>query len=448
MNKAGVLTRLKTADKSGTKEKLGSNSIIESIKENGAVFLMAFMFIFGTVISLVAGIPIEQIKSNYSYDVLAILVFMELFTNLVAKTGIMQKAAVLLAGLSKGRKKLLLLFFGVFMFLVSCGLNNITAVMMILPVVFVLLKTMECDEKYIGLFFATILALSNTGGAASPVGDFPAIVIMTSGIISAREYLFHAFPLFLVTSIVLLAIWIGRVQKEDNDDGIRKLAILNLKSQYRNVKVRKDAIIYLFVFGAMFFAWMFVPRNILPPDWVAVLGFMGAAAIRGLIKGKISFDHNLKSLLTTASFLFFAEVVSETGVLSVVANYLQTHISDPKLLIIAVMLITSIIAGVFSAGPAAAAMMPIIVNICNMPEFSGKSEWIAVAYAAAICAGSSMFMWSATAGFILAGKVNEAKIRTDEGLYVKWGVRQYFGCGLVDYAVQISVAILAMLLIL
>ena len=449
MNKAGVLTRLKTADKSETKEKFGRNSIIASIKENGAVFLIAFMFIFGTLIALVTGNTVKQIMSNYSYNVLVILVAMELFTGLIAGTGIMQKVAVRLAELSKGRKRLLLLWFGTFMFAISGGLNNITAVMMILPIVFVLLKALECDEKYIGLFLATILSLSNTGGAASPIGDFPAIVIMTSGITSAQGYFSHALPLFLVTSLILLAIWVGKAPNESDDDGIRKLAVINLNSQYKNVTVRKDVTIYLsLVFVAMFVSWLKVPQSIIPPEIIAVLGFVCAAVICAVKKVKVSFNMNLKSLLTTASFLFFAEAVSETGVLSMVANYLQTHISNPKLLIIAIMLITSVIAGVFSAGPAAAAMMPIIVNICNTPEFSGQSDWIAVAYAAAICAGSSMFMWSATAGFILSGKVNEAQIRNEEGICAKWGVRQYLGYGLVNYVIQISVAILAMLLIL
>lgn len=72
-----------------------------------------------------------------------------------------------------------------------------------------------------------------------------------------------------------------------------------------------------------------------------------------------------------------------------------------------------IVSGIFSAGPAAAAMMPVIVNICHGP-LAAQSDWIAVAYAAAICAGSSLFMWSATAGFILSGKVNGAGIEDEE----------------------------------
>ena len=57
------------------------------------------------------------------------------------------------------------------MFLISSFLNNITAVMMVLPVMFVLLKTIDVDERYVSTFFAVILALSNTGGCGRLSGD-------------------------------------------------------------------------------------------------------------------------------------------------------------------------------------------------------------------------------------------------------------------------------------
>ena len=166
----------------------------EKIKKNGSLILIAAMFVIGSAVALLFSIPIKNVTSNYSYDVLVILIVMELFTNLIAETGIMQLLAIKLAEMSKGKKRLCLMMFGGMMFLISSCLNNITAVMMILPVVFVLLKILEVDKEYVCTFFAAILALSNTGGAASPVGDFPAIVIMTSGITSFLSYLTHAFP--------------------------------------------------------------------------------------------------------------------------------------------------------------------------------------------------------------------------------------------------------------
>ena len=184
----------------------------------------------------------------------------------------------------------------------------------------------------------------------------------------------------------------------------------------------------------------------IPPEVIAILGY-GVAMMICSLKVKVEQKMDLKSVLTIASFLFFAEVVSETGILSVVAAYLQANIANPKFLVLAIMLITSVVAGIFSAGPAAAAMMPIIIQLCNGP-LSAKSDWIAVAYAAAICAGSSLFMWSATAGFILSGKVNGAGITAADGSNTSWGVAQYMKYGFANYIIQISIALLVIAIIL
>ena len=321
--------------------------------------------------------------------------------------------------------------------------------MMVLPIVFVLLKTLEVDRKYVCTFFAVLLSLSNTGGAASPVGDFPAIVIMTSGITSFLGYLGHAFPLFALTSAVLIGVWALTVAREKGDGAIRKLAVTNLKSQYKNIEIRFDVLKYLgIIFAGMFVAWSFVPQEIIPPEIIAVLGYGAAMVIGSVKKINIVQKMDLKSVLTIASFLFFAQVISQTGLLNQIAAYLQNTISDPKLLVMAIMVITSVVAGIFSSGPTAAAMMPVIIQICRGPLGGAQSDWIAVAYAAAICAGSSLFMWSATAGFILSGKVNKAGVEDENGTHTCWGIRQYLKYGMINYLIQITIALVMVVIVL
>lgn len=430
------------------KPKAKKFTLFNNLSNSSSLILIAAMFVAGSLLSLCFDIPIKSVMGSYSYDVLVILIVMELFTNLIAETGIMQLLAIKIAELSKGQKRLCLMLFGGMMFLISSCLNNITAVMMILPVVFVLLKTLEVDRKYVCIFFAAILALSNTGGAASPVGDFPAIVIMTSGITSFISYLTHAFPLFALTSIVLITVWGMRVKKEQDDGAVRSLAVSNLKSQYKNIEIRFDVLKLLsVVFVGMFLAWSFVPQATIPPEVIAILGYAIAMVICSIKKIKVGQIMDLKSVLTIASFLFFAQVISQTGLLNFVAEILQNSIRNPKLLVMAIMVITSLVAGIFSAGPAAAAMMPVIIEICKGP-LGSQSDWIAVAYAAAICAGSSLFMWSATAGFILSGKVNAAEIEEDGGKKVCWGVGQYLQYGLVNYAIQLSLALIVIFVVL
>lgn len=439
---------IKTDEILSTKSKRKKYNLLDKFSNGASLILIAVMFIAGSVLSLCFDIPVKSVMGSYSYDVLVILIIMELFTNLIAETGIMQLLAIKIAELSKGQKRLCLMMFGGMMFLISSCLNNITAVMMILPVVFVLLKTLEVDRKYICVFFATILALSNTGGAASPVGDFPAIVIMTSGITSFISYLTHAFPLFALTSIVLITVWGMRVKREQDDGAVRSLAVSTLKSQYKNIEIRFDVLRLLaVVFVGMFLAWSFVPQDVIPPEVIAILGYAVAMVICSIKKIKVRQLMDLKSVLTIASFLFFAQVISQTGLLNLVAAYLQNNIHNPKLLVMAIMVITSLVAGVFSAGPAAAAMMPVIVEICKGP-LGAQADWIAVAYAASICAGSSLFMWSATAGFILSGKVNDAGIEENKGKKISWGVLQYLKYGFINYGIQLAIALAVMVVVL
>ena len=76
-------------------EKIGN--ITKKLNINGSLMLIALMFVLGTVLALSRSIPLKNVMQNYSYDVLVILIVMELFTNLIAETGIMQLIAIKIA---------------------------------------------------------------------------------------------------------------------------------------------------------------------------------------------------------------------------------------------------------------------------------------------------------------------------------------------------------------
>ena len=184
----------------------------------------------------------------------------------------------------------------------------------------------------------------------------------------AEAYLIHAFPLFALTSLVLIIMWGMQIKRENGDGAIRGLAVSNLKSQYRNIEIRSDVLKWLgVIFVGMLLAWSFIPQSVIPPEIIAVLGYAVAMVVCSLKKIKVGQLMDLKSVLTIASFLYFAQVISQTGILNFLAAYLQNNINNPKILVMSIMIITSLVAGVFSAGPAAAAMMPAIIEICNGP---------------------------------------------------------------------------------
>ena len=65
-------------------------SFLKGLSNSASLLLIAAMFILGSVVALSFDIPIKTVMGGYSYDVLVILIVMELFTNLIAETGIMQ----------------------------------------------------------------------------------------------------------------------------------------------------------------------------------------------------------------------------------------------------------------------------------------------------------------------------------------------------------------------
>lgn len=415
----------------------------------GSFLLITLIYVFSAMFALFTNISIKEVMNNYQYNVLIILIVMELFTNLISSTGIMEMLSIKLAILSKGNKKLILVLFGLLMFFISAFLNNITAVMMILPIIFVLLKTIGINKKYLNLFFATILALSNTGGASSPIGDFPAIVIMNSGITSFLGYLIRAFPLFLITSILLIVWWSFKIKDEKKEESQKKLSIDLLKSRYKNLIVRKDVLTWLLiVFLFMFLSWSFVSQEIIPSEIIAVLGYVVAMLYCKIKKVNIIQEIDFKPVLTISSFLFLAGIVSQTGILNEIALYLQNNITNPKYLLIVIMIITSLVSGLFGAGPAASAMMPVIINLCST-TFMSQSDWVAIAYAASICSGSSLFMWSATAGFILSKEINSANlIDNDNSKHMTWNIIDYFKYGIQNYIIQLVIAIIIIYIVL
>lgn len=421
-------------------------AFIRRLSGHATSIFVAGIFLLGIILAWACHISLPEVMETFSYNIIIILISMELFTDIVVQTNIMSFLAVRIVAFSRAKRRTCLLLFGITIFLISAFLNNITAVLMILPVVKVFLKSIDVDRQYIIGFFSLILVMSNLGGAATPIGDFPAVTIMQSNITSFAGYLTHAFPFCLLSAIAILIgfIWRQRAYKENEDLAI--LAVRNLQSQYKNLKVRKDLLLgILIIFIAMLTAWCILPQNVMPPALIAALGYIVAALYSSLRGMKVHPIVDLSFVIQIGGFLFVSQVVAEAGILNSLASILNAQISNPKLVLLTFMVIAALSSGIFSAGPAAAAMMPIIVQLCDGP-LANQADWVAVAYAAAICAGSSLFMWSATAGFILSNKVSEFSIKSSikeksGNNTIKFGVFEYMRYGIACFLVQLAFAL-------
>ena len=110
----------------------------------------------------------------------------------------------------------------------------------------------------------------------------------------------------------------------------------------------------------------------------------------------------LDSLVFISTLFILSSVLEKSGVLDSIVKYIISFTSDNVFLILLAVLFSAFIIATFlSAGPAAATLLPICLQLNPIVG----SNLVYAALALGILAGSSMLPWSATGGPIMLSEV-------------------------------------------
>lgn len=388
-----------------------------------------------------------ELAAAFPVDVLAILVALDIFSRFVAQTGALDAIGLKLARATKGRAAIAAALMGLLMFMTSALLNNLAAIFVLAPIFLTLLRAMRAPLGVTTMFLSLMLVLCNLGGMATPMGDFPAILLMSSGLVGFTPYLFGAFPLafsIALVAIISYAFALQRRQAETWDPKEEARTRIHLSMMDAcNRHIAPDTVragLLSAVFTAMVLAWAMISPDAWPFFMTAVVGVAAAAVIAGPKRSaQVVGQYDLGTLVVMVAILSVAALVSVLGVVGVVANALVDAIPNSTLLLVALMTFVTIAAGLFSAGPATAAVLPIFVTLGAGP-LASFGDLTGIAFAASICAGSGMFMHSATAGPTLRGEVVKAGF-VDANGRANWGALSYLGFGLLTSLVQLGLSI-------
>ena len=97
---------------------------------------------------------IGDIYSGVPWDVLVILLGLGIFSSLFARSRLFSALAVWCSRVSRGKYLLILIMFSSIMFILSCTLNNLTALLLVLPVLLSILKALGATQEFIALCFS------------------------------------------------------------------------------------------------------------------------------------------------------------------------------------------------------------------------------------------------------------------------------------------------------
>jgi len=389
------------------------------------------------------GTTVGQLYKDMPWNVIVILVALGMFSRVVARSNVFGTVAVKAAQISKGSEILLLLLFSSAMFFLSCFLNNLTALLLCLPVILTVIESMALSQRFLSICLSLVIVACNLGGAATPIGDFPAILLLGTGVISFQSYLLRAAPicavLFGLLCLTYYLVYRNVCSHSTRDPGAT-VALALLAQMYRrttiNWRVLAPASVIL---GLMFVMWTTSPRSLnLTPDIIAVAG-LGLM----LLVARRTGEEVARNEVDSESIVFFTSLflmvlaVSSCGVLEAAADLLLGLSRQPRLMVIIFILVAGILTSLFSAGPAMAACLPVAQRM----EPEGCSDALYVALALAVCAGSSLFLTAATSGPLAQNIVERKELITRAGSVGTFSFRDYLVNGVLSFCLIITVAV-------
>lgn len=143
--------------------------------------------------------------SAIDFNTISLLAGMMIIINVAERSGMFQYVAIWGAKKVKAHPVGIMIVLGVVTGLFSAFLDNVTTVLLIVPVTMQI--TRKLDVNPYPYLLINIFA-SNIGGTATLIGDPPNILIGSALGLSFTDFLFHLAPVVLVIMICLIAMFV------------------------------------------------------------------------------------------------------------------------------------------------------------------------------------------------------------------------------------------------
>ena len=158
----------------------------------------------GAALTLVLGIvPAHNAFEHVDFGVIVLLISMMIIVHIASRSGVFTWIAFELLKFTKGKPLSVLMALALFTAIASAFLDNVTTVVLILPVTFVIAREMKIDP--IPLLITEILA-SNIGGTATLIGDPPNIIIGSAAGLTFNDFIIELTPIVIPIFIICMAV--------------------------------------------------------------------------------------------------------------------------------------------------------------------------------------------------------------------------------------------------
>lgn len=353
-----------------------------------AIFLLAYAFIvyekihktivaiFGAGLLLILKI-VNQHEAFHleelgvDWNVIFLLISMMIIINLMKPTGVFEYIAIKSAKFGKGEPIRILIIFTLITAVLSAFLDNVTTVLLIVPVTILIANALEVDP--IPYLISCVFA-SNIGGTATLIGDPPNIMIASKAQLNYMDFIYNLTPVVIILMffyIIAIKLLLGK-KLNTREELKKRIMTMNERDAIKDMVMLKKslAILLIVLIGFIFHGMLHLEP--------ATISLFGASLL--LLISKTSKIHHVFAEVEWTTLFFFIGIFIMVGaivkvglitwmsieVLKITAgNYLATNMI--------IMWFSGFASAFIDNIPYVATMNPLIIDMAKQlwPNLSG-----------------------------------------------------------------------------
>ena len=338
------------------------------------------------------------IKDDIDFNTIGLLVGMMILVAITRRTGVFEALAVWTARAAKGRPLALLGLLCLITAVASALLDNVTTVLLVVPVTLTLTEKLQVDP--IPFLISEILA-SNIGGTATLIGDPPNIMIGSAVGFSFTDFIVHLAPIAIVVLVITTALLMllyrrGLTVREEDR---QKLLALSPGDEIKDWRLLKQslAVLALTIIGFSFHGMLH-----LESATIALAGAMLLMLISREEPEDVLLHVEWPTIFFFAGLFVLVGGLKATGVIRALAEWslgvTQGDVAGASYLILWVAAIASAFVDNI---PFVATMIPMLQDMGQISGMNLEPVWWSLALGA--CLGGNGTLIGASANVIVAG---------------------------------------------
>lgn len=376
-----------------------------------AVFLLAYGMIMAerlhrAVVSLAGAVVIilfgiltqEEAFAGIDWNTIGLLVGMMIIVNITRRSGIFEFLAIWAAKVSKGRPVMLLVLLTIITAFISAWLDNVTTVLLIVPVTFAITDQLKLNPMP---FLICEVIGSNIGGTATLIGDPPNILIGSATHLGFNDFILNLAPAVLIIMPVIIALMVliyGRSFQVDEADR-QKIMIMNEWDAIRDWVILKRSLAVL----ALTILGFFLHQALhLESATIALAGAVLLMIVTREEPEDVLLTVEWPTLFFFMGLFVLVEGLVKTGVITTLARQalILTQGNFP-LTAILILWVSAFASAIVDNIPFVAAMIPLLKDVGAMSGMPMDPLWWSLALGA--CLGGNGTLIGASANVVVAG---------------------------------------------